>query len=79
MPESNISQDRSDQPSFTEDLERLKNIVSTLDEEPDSLEKALDLYEEGVTIARRCMKQLEAADLRVQELTLDADSADEPA
>ena len=77
MSESTASPDTSEQPSFEEDLERLNEIVGMLDEEPESLAQALDLYEEGVTIAQRCMEQLEKADLRVQELTLDPeDSAD---
>lgn len=75
MSKSPTSQETSDEPSFEEDLERLKEIVDSLDEEPDSLQKALDLYEEGVSIAQRCMEQLEEADLRVQELTLEAESS----
>jgi exodeoxyribonuclease VII small subunit len=71
MSDAAASPTTSDGPSFEEDLERLETIVETLDDEPDSLEKALELYEEGITIARRCMEQLEAADLRVQKLTLD--------
>lgn len=74
MSESPTSHETSDQPSFEEDLERLQEIVDTLDEEPESLQKALELYEEGVSIAKRCMEELEEAELRVQELTLEPKS-----
>ncbi len=71
MSESTASQEATDEPTFEEDLERLNEIVDLLDEEPDSLQHALELYEEGVSIARSCMEQLEKADMRVQELSLD--------
>lgn len=64
-------------PTFEEDLERLESIVSSLDEEPESLNEALDLYEEGVTIARRCLEQLEEAQLRVEELSLEETPSEE--
>lgn len=75
MTNSVPSKEPSDQPTFEEDLERLKSIVDILDDEPESLQQALELYEEGVSIARRCMEQLEEADLRVQELSLDAEES----
>lgn len=78
MSETTPSQTTDDQPTFEEDLERLHSIVEILDDEPESLQKALELYEEGIMIARRCMEQLEEADLRVQKLSLDSDEAIEP-
>lgn len=57
--------------SFEEALHRLESIVETLEDEPPHLEDALDAYEEGVSLAQRCLTQLEQADLRVQELSLD--------
>lgn len=61
-------------PNFEEDLNRLQSIVDQLDDEPDHLNQALDLYKEGVGIAQRCLKQLEQAELQVQELSLETDS-----
>lgn len=75
MTNSAPSKESPDQPTFEEDLERLKSIVDILEDEPESLQQALELYEEGVSIARRCMEQLEEADLRIQELSLDAEES----
>lgn len=73
MSQSALPEETADQPTFEEDLERLQSIVETLDDEPESLERALELYEEGVLIARRCMEKLQEADLRIQELSLESD------
>ena len=59
--------------TFEEALTRLEAIVERLEEEPPALEAALDAYEEGVELARACLTCLEAAELRVEELPLDAE------
>ncbi len=58
--------------TFEETLARLEQIVETLEDEPPALDEALDAYEEGVTLARACLERLEAAELRVEELSIDA-------
>ena len=55
--------------TFEEKLERLKQIVETL-ESPDTLEldASLTLFEEGVGLVRSCRELLEAAEVRVQNV-----------
>ncbi len=56
--------------TFEEKLERLKEIVETL-EVPDTLEldASLTLFEEGVGLVRSCRELLEAAEVRVQNVS----------
>ncbi len=56
--------------TFEEKLERLKEIVETL-EAPDTLEldASLTLFEEGVSLVRSCRELLDAAEVRVQNIS----------
>lgn len=57
---------RSD--SFEKNLERLDAIAQQLEDVSLPLEKALQLYEEGMKLSALCHKQLEEAEGRVQML-----------
>src|SRR2546422_2187359 len=54
--------------SFEKNLERLDAIVHQLEEVELPLEKALQLYEEGMKLSEVCHKQLEEAEGRVEVL-----------
>jgi exodeoxyribonuclease VII small subunit len=54
--------------SFEKNLERLDAIVRQLEDADLPLEKALQLYEEGMKLSEVCHKQLEEAEGRVQIL-----------
>jgi exodeoxyribonuclease VII small subunit len=54
-------------------MERLQNVVERLETGQLPLAEALALYEEGVALAARCQQVLDAAELRVQQLVVDAD------
>lgn len=54
--------------SFEKNLERLDAIVLQLDDVNLPLEKALQLYEEGMKLSEVCHKLLEDAEGRVQIL-----------
>lgn len=58
-------------PTFEEALQRLEEIVETLEDDPPALEEALDTYEEGVALANDCLSRLEDAEQRVSELSID--------
>jgi exodeoxyribonuclease VII small subunit len=55
-------------PNFETNLERLDNIVRELEDADLPLEKALQLYEEGMKLSEACHKQLEEAEGRVEIL-----------
>jgi exodeoxyribonuclease VII small subunit len=54
--------------SFEKNLERLDAIVQHLEAADLPLEKALQLYEEGMKLSQVCQKQLEEAEGRVEIL-----------
>jgi exodeoxyribonuclease VII small subunit len=54
--------------SFEEALTRLKEIVGSLDDDSLSLEKSIELYEEGITLSKHCTKTLEEAELRIEKV-----------
>ena len=54
---------------FEKNLERLDGIVRQLEDADLPLEKALQLYEEGMKLSEVCHKQLEEAEGRVEILT----------
>lgn len=58
-------------PTFEESLNRLEELVETLEDDELNLEDALKAYEEGVGLARACRAHLDDAEMRVQELSLD--------
>jgi len=60
--------------SFEKNLERLDAIVLQLEDAELPLEKALQLYEEGMNLAEVCHKQLNEAEGRVEILMKKAGS-----
>jgi exodeoxyribonuclease VII small subunit len=62
-----------DGPSFEEALQQLEQIVHALEEGQIGLDEALQGYEKGVKLLRRCYGLLEGAERRIEMLTgLDA-------
>jgi exodeoxyribonuclease VII small subunit len=60
--------DEAEGPSFEEDLKRLEEIVRSLEAGDMPLEKSLALYEEGLTLSKRCGQRLDGAEARLQSL-----------
>jgi exodeoxyribonuclease VII small subunit len=54
--------------SFEKNLDRLDAVVQQLEDADLPLEKALQLYEEGMKLSGVCQKQLEEAEGRVEIL-----------
>lgn len=67
----------ADVPSFEASAERLATIVEQLEGGELSLEAALELFEEGVQVARAAQRRLDEAERRVDEL-LGVDERGEP-
>jgi exodeoxyribonuclease VII small subunit len=68
------------EPRFEENLKKLESIVTELERGESSLDRALELYEEGVRAYKSCHKALEAAESRVNKLveTLEGELREEP-
>lgn len=58
--------------SFEQALERLEAIVEELESGDLPLEKAVALYEEGIGLFRFSREQLDSAQKRVEELSVEA-------
>jgi exodeoxyribonuclease VII small subunit len=59
-------------PSFENDLESLEKIVEALEEGGLSLDDSLKKFEEGMRLAQRCDKALNAAEKKIEVLTRNA-------
>ena len=53
--------------TIEQSLRRLEEIVGRLGEDTVSLEDSLALFSEGMTLSQQCMKQLEEAELIIEE------------
>jgi len=57
---------------FEQALAELEAIVRTLEDSAISLDETLAHYERGIQLLRHCQQQLEQAELRVLQLSTDA-------
>jgi len=53
---------------FEKKLKRLEEIVQNMEKGDIALEKSLELFEEGVKLARECQGQLSSAEQKVLQL-----------
>ena len=61
--------------TFEENLTRLNDIVGQRENDKLPLEKALELYKEGIDLSVDCKKSLESAKLSVK--AMNGDNSDE--
>lgn len=66
-----------ERPSFEHALQRLEDIVNQLEDESISLEKSIDLYEEGIKLSKICTETLEEAELRIKKVADQHDDDNE--
>ncbi|GJQ20625.1 MAG: hypothetical protein HBSIN02_09800 [Bacteroidia bacterium] len=59
--------------TFESAIKRLEEIVRLLEDEETPLERAIDLYEEGLELSRFCSSKLKGAEARFKKLTKAAD------
>ncbi len=57
--------------TYEEALAELEEIVTALEGEQNQLEAAIQLFERGQALAARCSVLLEAAELKVKQVTGD--------
>jgi len=63
-----MAKNKEREQSFESSLASLEQIVAQLESGDLSLERALELFEEGVGLARRCQSQLVDAERKVEML-----------
>ncbi|MEP0822864.1 MAG: exodeoxyribonuclease VII small subunit [Ignavibacterium sp.] len=59
--------------TFESAMKRLEEIVRLLEDEETPLERAIDLYEEGLQLSRYCTSTLKGAEARFKKLAKAAD------
>lgn len=59
----------TEKPSLERSIQRLEQIALELEQGEQELEAALESFEEGIKLAHRCLEQLKAAELRIEELS----------
>ena len=57
--------------TFEDDLRRMEEIVSSLEEGTVPLDRAVELYEEGLALSKACAERLRATELRIKKLSKD--------
>ena len=62
------SKDKPEEPTFESSIRRLGEIVDKLEAGDLPLEESLQLFEEGVKLAKSSQARLDAAEKRVEEL-----------
>jgi exodeoxyribonuclease VII small subunit len=61
--------------SFEDALKRLEAIVHRLESGEASLEESITLYTEGATLRAKCEERLQAAQARIEKITLGPDGS----
>ncbi|MCC8399851.1 MAG: exodeoxyribonuclease VII small subunit [Rickettsia endosymbiont of Gnoriste bilineata] len=61
--------------SFEAALAELKEIVKKIDTGEESLDSSISSFERGVLLKEHCEKKLQAAKLKIEKITKQADSA----
>ncbi|SHK06677.1 Exodeoxyribonuclease VII small subunit [Desulforamulus aeronauticus DSM 10349] len=65
--------------TFEEALARLEEVVRELEASQLSLDLALELFAEGITLSKYCNSCLEQAEQKIQMLMTDGELKDAPA
>lgn len=61
--------------SFEEKMERLEQIVRTMERGDVPLEESLKLFTEGTALVQECGKLLDEAELQVKKIVVGSDGA----
>ena len=57
--------------NFEESMEKLEKIVKSLESENKSLEKNIQLFEEGLAISKKLQEHLDSAEKKIEVLSKD--------
>ncbi|MDD5622094.1 MAG: exodeoxyribonuclease VII small subunit [Actinomycetota bacterium] len=62
-----------DKMSFEESIKKLEEIVRELEDENISLEESMEKFESGIKLSSNCLKKLNEAEGKIEELTRSED------
>lgn len=59
--------------SFEQSIARLEEIIKELEKEDISLEESMEKFEQGIKLSSHCLKKLNEAEGKIEELTRSED------
>ena len=59
--------------TFENALEELENIVRSLESGSAPLEESISTYERGIALKKHCEQKLQAAQLKIEQITVGTD------
>ena len=62
-----------DELNFEDALEKLEEVVKELEDENISLEDSMQKFEQGIKLSSHCLKKLNEAEQKIEELTRSED------
>ena len=74
-PDPNAARPDLGELSFEEALGRLEEIVEGLEGGQLALEEALERFEEGMALRAECLKRLQDAEVRIEQVLADSEEA----
>lgn len=78
-PRSTTAASEAAEPSFEQSIEELDQIIQSLDGDAQGLEALVARYERGMKLLGRCQQQLDAAQLRIEQISRRAEGGPEAA
>lgn len=63
-------------PTFEEAVERLEELIETMEDGRSPLNELVAKYEEGSKLLRECQSQLREAELKIEQLNLETGEPD---
>ncbi len=60
--------------TFEESMKRLETIVSVLEQNEESLDKTIDLFEEGLTLVKNCENKLKNFETRIEQIQKESEN-----
>lgn len=63
--------------TFEEMMQQLEQIVKSLDDDQVSLEKSIELYEQGVKLSQACQLKLSEAEEKIAKLNTAGETENE--
>jgi len=73
-PKPTPKPDTTGEPSFEEAVERVEDLIESIESGEIGLDESLKAFEEGMGLIKRCRARLDAAEQRVRELIDEDDS-----
>ena len=65
------------QSNFDQSIKKLEEIVEKMENGDLPLEQSIKLFEEGITLSKRCQAALKAAEGKIEKLVKESDSLEE--